>query len=98
MNFDLKRKKNYIMRTKPLVEEASEAVELHKIHEEVFVSEFGKSSDFDQLCNGIDSNLSSKRREIKELCIKLVHNLDKLSQAGDSERNNYCNYIPYWLY
>ncbi|GAB69618.1 CYIR protein, partial [Plasmodium cynomolgi strain B] len=39
----------------------------------------------------------SKPREVKDLCIKIVRHLDKLSQGGDSECNNYCNYIRYCL-
>ncbi|GAB69682.1 CYIR protein [Plasmodium cynomolgi strain B] len=74
------------------------AVVLHKIHEEHFFSELVGSSDFDQHCNGIDNNLSSKRREIKYLCIKLARNSDKLSQSGESERTNYFKYIGYCLY
>ncbi|GAB69754.1 CYIR protein, partial [Plasmodium cynomolgi strain B] len=79
-------------------EETTKAVALHNIHEEDFFYELDKFSIFDQFCNGINNNLSFKRREIKDLCIKLVHHLDMLSQAGDSERNNYCNYIRYCLY
>ncbi|SCA59747.1 Plasmodium vivax Vir protein, putative [Plasmodium vivax] len=87
--------------TKPpgkTLEEAAEAVELHKIHPEKFFSELGESSDFDQLCNGIDKKVSSKSAEVKDLCIKLVRHLVKLSKANPSERNNYCSYIRYWLY
>ncbi|GAB67070.1 VIR-like CYIR protein, partial [Plasmodium cynomolgi strain B] len=79
-------------------EDAEKAVALYIIHEEDFFSQLSESSDFDQLCNGIDNNLSSKCREVKELCIKLEPHLDKLSQAGDSESYNYCNCIRYWLY
>ncbi|GAB69549.1 CYIR protein [Plasmodium cynomolgi strain B] len=78
--------------------EAAKAASLHKIHEDDFFSELGESSDFDQRCNGIDNNLTSKRREVKGLCIKLIRNLDKLSQGGESERTNYCKYIRYCLY
>ncbi|CAG9481934.1 unnamed protein product [Plasmodium vivax] len=87
--------------TKPpgkTLEEAAEAVELHKIHPEKFFSELGESSDFDQLCNGIDKKVSSKSAEAKELCIKLIRHLDKLGQVGNSESNNYCSYISYWFY
>ncbi|GAB69725.1 CYIR protein [Plasmodium cynomolgi strain B] len=78
-------------------EEAAKAVALHKIQEEEFFSELGETSDFDQHCNRIDNNLSFKLREVKVLCIKLVCHLDMLSQSDDSERNNYCNYIRFWL-
>ncbi|GAB69823.1 CYIR protein [Plasmodium cynomolgi strain B] len=79
-------------------EEAAQYVALHNIHEEHFFPELGESSDFDQLCNGIDNNLTIKCREVKELCIKLVRHLDKLIQATDSYGNNYCNYIRYCLF
>ncbi|GAB69687.1 CYIR protein [Plasmodium cynomolgi strain B] len=80
------------------LEEAAKAVALHEIHEEALFSELIESSDFDQFCNGIDNTLSSKSRKDKYLCIKLVRPLEKLSISGYSERNNYCNYIRYWLY
>ncbi|GAB69692.1 CYIR protein, partial [Plasmodium cynomolgi strain B] len=62
--------------------EAANAVALHKIHEPF---------DFNKHCNGTDNNLNSKRRKVKDLCIQLVCHFDKLSQPGDSERNNYYN-------
>ncbi|SCO67111.1 VIR protein [Plasmodium vivax] len=80
------------------LEEAAKAVELHKIHPENFFSKLGKYSTFDILCNGIDDKVSSKRKEVKDLCINLVRHLDKLSESSNSERNNYCSYVRYWLY
>ncbi|KNA00608.1 hypothetical protein PVNG_03205 [Plasmodium vivax North Korean] len=85
------------MRTISL-EEAAKDVELHKVHPENFFSELGKSSTFDGLCNGIELKVGFKRTEVKELCSKLVRVLEKLSKAGDSERNKYCSYVRYWLY
>ncbi|KMZ96629.1 hypothetical protein PVNG_02025 [Plasmodium vivax North Korean] len=80
------------------LEEVAEAVKLHKIHHEKFFSELDISSSSDQLCNGIDNQADPKYKEVKELCSKLVGLLEKLSKAKDSERNNYCSYIRYWLY
>ncbi|SCA59973.1 VIR protein [Plasmodium vivax] len=88
------------MTTSPVktLEEAAKDVELHKVHPENFFSELGKSSTFDGLCNGIELKVGFKRTEVKELCSKLVRVLEKLSKAGDSERNKYCSYVRYWLY
>ncbi|KMZ81579.1 hypothetical protein PVIIG_04669 [Plasmodium vivax India VII] len=88
------------MTTSPVktLEEAAEAVKLHKIHPENFFSELDKPSTFEGLCSGVEHKAGPKSKEAKELCIKLVRSLEKISKENDSQRNNYCSYIRYWLY
>ncbi|KMZ96187.1 hypothetical protein PVNG_05848 [Plasmodium vivax North Korean] len=80
------------------LEEAANAVGLHKIHEEEFFKTPAKSTEFDDLCNGIDIKVGSKHKEAKELCINLVHRLEKLSKDNPPKHNEYCSYLRYWLY
>ncbi|CAI7723887.1 PIR protein [Plasmodium vivax] len=80
------------------LEEAAKAVGLHKIHEEEFFKTLEKSTEFDNLCNGIDTKAGSKSTEAKKLCIDLIHRLEKLSKDNTSKYNDYCSYLRYWLY
>ncbi|KMZ89843.1 hypothetical protein PVMG_06176 [Plasmodium vivax Mauritania I] len=80
------------------LEEAAKAVELHKIHEEDFFKTLGKSTEFDNLCNEIDTKVGLKHEEAKKVCIDLVHRLEKLSNDNPPKHNEYCSYLRYWLY
>ncbi|CAI7721639.1 Plasmodium vivax Vir protein, putative [Plasmodium vivax] len=79
------------------LEEAAKAVGLHKIHEEEFFKTPGNSTEFDKLCNEIDDKGIPKSKA-KELCIDLVHRLEKLSNDNPPKHNEYCSYLRYWLY
>ncbi|KMZ81696.1 hypothetical protein PVIIG_05754 [Plasmodium vivax India VII] len=79
-------------------EEAAKAVELHKIHEDDFFKTLGNSTEFDILCNGIDTKVGLNHKEAKKLCTDLVHRLEKLSKDNPSKHNDYCSYLRYWLY
>ncbi|KMZ94310.1 hypothetical protein PVMG_02535, partial [Plasmodium vivax Mauritania I] len=80
------------------LEEAAKAVELHKIHEDDFFKTLGNSTEFDILCNGIDTKVGLNHKEAKQLCIDLVRRLEKLSKDNTSKYNDYCSYLRYWLY
>ncbi|SCO72502.1 Plasmodium vivax Vir protein, putative [Plasmodium vivax] len=79
------------------LEEAAKAVGLHKIHEEEFFKNPGNSTEFDKLCNEIDDKGIPKSKA-KELCIDLVHRLEKLSKENTRKQSDYCSYLRFWLY
>ncbi|KMZ96513.1 hypothetical protein PVNG_06344 [Plasmodium vivax North Korean] len=80
------------------LEEAAKAVELHKIHEDDFFKTLGNSTEFDILCNGIDTKVGLNHKEAKKLCTDLVHRLEKLSKDNPPKQNDYCSYLRFWLY
>ncbi|KMZ96022.1 hypothetical protein PVNG_06254 [Plasmodium vivax North Korean] len=56
-------------------------------------------SNFINECNALD-NHEKTHKGVKELCMKLVSSLDKLSkmETKSQERKDRCDYLPYWLY
>ncbi|KMZ84208.1 hypothetical protein PVBG_02435 [Plasmodium vivax Brazil I] len=56
-------------------------------------------SNFINECNALD-NHEKTHKGVKELCMKLVSSLDKLSKMEtiSQERKDRCDYLSYWLY
>ncbi|KMZ81639.1 hypothetical protein PVIIG_06529 [Plasmodium vivax India VII] len=65
---------------------------------EDFFKKSGKSAAFDKNCNVFDK-VGKTNPEAKKLCSELVYYLEKIREKGTKEESNeYCNYLPYWLY
>ncbi|CAG9485597.1 unnamed protein product [Plasmodium vivax] len=79
------------------LEKDSEPLKLNKLYDDFYVKD--SNSKFISECKALD-NHEKTHNGVKELCMKLVSSLDKLSkmEAKKQEREDRCNYLPYWLY
>ncbi|GAB69507.1 CYIR protein, partial [Plasmodium cynomolgi strain B] len=80
-----------------ITEKVSEPLKLNKLYDDFYVKD--SKSKFISECNALD-NLDKIHKGVKELCMKLVSSLDNLSkkEMNKQERDDRCNYLPYWLY
>ncbi|KMZ80607.1 hypothetical protein PVIIG_04392 [Plasmodium vivax India VII] len=89
--------KGIIMEMRIDWEKDSEPLKLNKLYDDFYVKD--SNSKFINECNALD-NHEKTHNGVKELCMKLVSSLDNLSkmEAKKQEREDRCNYLPYWLY
>ncbi|VUZ99727.1 PIR protein [Plasmodium vivax] len=74
------------------LEKDATALDLDILHKDFFVPP--KTPSADSNCN----SLSKHKSDVKDLCNKTVHFLKEIAKSKVGERDQRCNYLPYWLY
>ncbi|KMZ81282.1 hypothetical protein PVIIG_02709 [Plasmodium vivax India VII] len=74
------------------IEKDATALDLDILHKDFFVPP--KTPSADSNCN----SLSKHKSDVKDLCNKTVHFLKEIAKSKVGERDQRCNYLPYWLY
>ncbi|VUZ99860.1 PIR protein [Plasmodium vivax] len=82
--------------TKAELENSLKNLKLNSMYDDFFSKE--SKSEFEKDCDVFISG-PKKNDEAKKLCHKLVYFLEKIGKTSKrTEANNYCDYLPYWLY